>query len=38
MFFCFYLIGKHYIFLYLRQIVDIIRIVLLRAIKTVVTS
>jgi hypothetical protein len=37
-FFCFYLVGKHYIFLYLRQVAGIIRIVLLRAIEAVITS
>jgi hypothetical protein len=38
MFFCFYLIGRHYIFLYLRQVAGVIRIVLLRVIKAIITS
>jgi hypothetical protein len=38
MFFCFYLIGRYYILLYLRQVAGVIRIILLRAIEAVIAS
>jgi hypothetical protein len=37
-FFCFYLVGRHYMLFYLRQVTGAIRIVLLQAIKAVVAS